>query len=68
MPKRTNPTCMDCGLNWSHEAASERRCFVGRACISKRSRYRNRADDLEQTGVEALIDLYVQKGDRASPI
>ncbi|MBE9063476.1 hypothetical protein [cf. Phormidesmis sp. LEGE 11477] len=48
MPKRTNPTCLDCGLNWSHEAASGRRCFVGRACISKRSRYRHRADDLER--------------------
>ena len=48
MPKKVNQACKDCGLNWSHEAAEQRDCFAGRACISKRSRYRNREDDLER--------------------
>lgn len=46
MPKKIAKECWDCGVNLSHKDAEQRRCFVGRACISKRSRYRNRANDL----------------------
>lgn len=46
MPRRIDKKCQDCAVNCSHDEAEQRRCFVGRPCISKRSRYRNRADDL----------------------
>ena len=48
MARKVNRVCRDCALNWAHEEAQRRDCFVGRACISKRSRYRNREDDLER--------------------
>ena len=48
MPKKINQTCYKCACELSHEEAEQRECYVGRACISKRSRYRNRPDDLER--------------------
>ena len=54
MSKKINQICLDCALNLSHEAAEQRDCFVGRACVSERSRYRNREDDLERQSAAYL--------------